>query len=93
LLIPVELIPLAAISIGGIAVIGRAIVQPVVHAVLKLAEQRQPPPADSRVLEQRMSELDERFNRLERAIDRVLADREFLLQLQSGKPDRTPPQP
>jgi len=92
--IPGELIPLAAILVGGIAVIGRVIVQPIVQALLKLNEQRQVPPADTSGLAQRLSTLEEQQQRLERSLDRLLQDREFYQQLQAGKPrTELPPTP
>ena len=92
--IPGELIPLTAILVGGIAVIGRVIVQPIVQALLKLNEQRHVAPADTSGLAQRLSTLEEQQQRLERSLDRLLQDREFYQQLQAGKP-RTdlPPTP
>jgi len=92
--IPGELIPLAAIAVGGIAVMGRVIVQPIVHALLKIGEQRRLEQPDTGRLEQRLSALEEQQVRLERSLDRVLQDRDFYLQLQAGKP-RTdlPPSP
>jgi hypothetical protein len=92
--IPGELIPLAAILVGGIAVIGRVIVQPIVQALLKLNEQRQVPPADTSGLAQRLGTLEEQQQRLERSLDRLLQDREFYQQLQAGKPrTELPPTP
>jgi hypothetical protein len=84
--IPGELIPLTAIAVGGIAVIGRVIVQPIVHALLKYNEQQRVPPVDVTGLEQRLRALEEQNQRLESSLDRVLQDRDFYLQLQAGKP-------
>lgn len=89
--IPGELIPLTAIAVGGIAVIGRVIVQPIVQALLKYNEQQRVPPVDVSGLEQRLSVLEDQNQRLERSLERVLQDREFYLQLQSGKPRQQPP--
>lgn len=93
-LIPGELIPLAAIAVGAIAVVGRVIVQPIVQALIKLNEQPRVPPANTAALEQRVSALEEQQQQLERSLDRVLQDRDFYLQLQAGKPKpEIPPGP
>lgn len=89
--IPGELIPLTAIAVGGIAVIGRVIVQPIVHAVLRYMEQQRLPAPDVSGLEQRLSAVEEQQQRIERSLDRVLQDREFYLQLQAGKARTEPP--
>jgi len=92
--IPGELIPLAAIAVGGIAVIGRVIIQPVAQALLKLNERRHSGPADLSRLEERVNALEEQNQRLERSLDRVLQDRDFYLQLQLKKPGtELPPAP
>jgi len=84
--IPGELIPLAGIAVAGIAVIGRVIVQPIVHALLKLSDERRVAPQNVTDLERRLSALEAQNQQLERSLDRVLQDRDFYLQLQAGKP-------
>jgi len=92
-LIPGELIPLAAIAVGGIAVIGRVIIQPIAQAVLRMSEQRRALPTDLSRLEDRVNALEEQNQRLERSLDRVLQDRDFYLQLQQKKPGGGLPPP
>lgn len=94
MLIPGEIIPIMGIGVAMIAVAGRVIVQPIVQAIMKYSEQRQVPPTDTAQLERRVATLEERLAANERSMDRVLADRDFYLQLQSGQrppPEGSPP--
>ena len=96
MLIPGEIIPIMGIGVAMIAVAGRVIVQPIVAAIMKYSEQRQVPPTDTAQLERRLTSLEERLAANERSMDRVLADRDFYLQLQAGQrppPGGSPPAP
>lgn len=92
MLIPGELIPIMGIGVALVAVTGKAIVQPIVNALLRYAEQRKAPQlTDTAGLERRLAALEDRLASMESSMDRVLADRDFYLQLQAGKqapPDR-----
>ena len=92
MLIPGEIIPIMGIGVAMIAVAGRVIVQPIVQAIMKYGEQRRVPPTDTAQLERRVASLEERLATSERSMDRLLADRDFYLQLQSGqRPPNAPP--
>lgn len=90
--IPGELIPIMGIGVALVAVTGRVIIQPIVNAVMRLSEQqRSAVPPDVSALEQRMRRMEERLAGMETSMDRMLADRDFYLQLQSGKRAAPPP--
>lgn len=94
MLIPGELIPIMGIGVALVAVTGRVIVQPIVNALLRYAEQQKGPQlTDTSQLERRLAAVEDRLASMESSMDRVLADRDFYLQLQAGKsappPDRT----
>ncbi|HSJ13212.1 MAG TPA: hypothetical protein VK939_02280 [Longimicrobiales bacterium] len=79
-------IPIFAIAVGGLAILGRVIVQPIVHALMKMNEQRQAvPPVDVARLEQRLGALEDRLGGMERSVDRLLEDRDFYRQLNAGE--------
>jgi hypothetical protein len=83
-------IPILAIGVGGIAVIGKVIVQPIVHALLKMNEPRAPaaPPVDVARIEQRLARLEEELGTMERSVGSLLEDRDFYRQLSAGERPR-----
>lgn len=94
MLIPGEIIPIMGIGVAMIAVAGRVIVQPIVQAILKYTERQRLPAPDTSQLEQRVAALEDRLAANERSMDRLLADRDFYLQLQAGQrppPEGSPP--
>lgn len=85
MLIPGELIPIMGIGVALVAVAGRTIVQPIIAAVLKYHEQQKAPLPDHAGVERRLAALEDRLASMESSMDRVLADRDFYLQLQAGR--------
>lgn len=84
--IPGELIPIMGIGVALVAVTGRVIVQPIIQAVLRMSEQQRGLHSpDTARFEQRIAALEDRLAGMEGSIDRLLADRDFYLQLQAGK--------
>lgn len=80
-------IPIFAIAVGGIAVMGRVIVQPIVHALMKMNDQKQgPDPAKLTRIEERLAALEDRLGGMERDVGRIIEDREFYRQLHAGDP-------
>ncbi len=82
------LIPIIGVSIPLVIVAGRFIVQPIVSAISRHADAR-----DSSQLvvplSQRLAAVEERIQRLERTLDRVVEDQEFNRELRSGRTSRT----
>ncbi len=76
-------IPIIALGIPLVAVIGRFIVQPVIAAVLKHAEMQKTAVA-MEPMAQRLAETEDRLERIERTMQRVIEEQEFQRQLTSG---------
>jgi hypothetical protein len=83
-------IPIFAIAVGGLAVLGRVVVQPIIHAVLKMNEQKAGiAPAELARLEQRLGAVEERLGGMEHSVESLVEDRDFYRQLSAGQ---RPPQ-
>jgi hypothetical protein len=88
------LIPLTALAIPLIAVIGRVVVKPIADAIGKLGEAERDAAANARS-EQRFAELDARLARMEQRIEqllgRTLAEQAQRRQLESASPTMEAP--
>jgi hypothetical protein len=80
-----ELIPIFALSIPLMAVFGKAVVQPILNAILKHQQLQQS--ADSSALERRLAETEERLNATERTLRRVLEEQDFQGKLLARRVD------
>jgi hypothetical protein len=76
------IIPMMALSIPIIAVTSRTLVQPLVRALTRLAEQQQG--RGDRTTDHRALELEQRIASLERTLERILEEQEFQRELLRG---------
>lgn len=81
----VLLIPVIGVSIPLVVVAGRFIVQPIVHALIKQSESRNTP-VDMEPVRQRLGALEDRLEKMERSLDRLVEESEFHRQLSGGRP-------
>ncbi len=80
------LIPIIALSIPLVAVLGRVIVQPITKAVMHLAEIQAGGRSAPALNEARAAELEARLERIEQVLGRLADDYEFRQALQSPAP-------
>jgi hypothetical protein len=83
------LIPILALSIPLVAVVGRVIIEPIVKALTQLAQTERAGVAISAHDERRASQLEARLDGLEEVVQRLVDDYEFRKALESPAP---PPQ-
>jgi len=76
------LIPVLALSIGLVVVVGGVIVQPLTKALVRLADAQSVPRTEP--TGQRVTELENRVASLERTLEQVLEEQYFQRELQSG---------
>jgi hypothetical protein len=85
------LVPMTALSIPVIAVVGKVIVAPIVHALTRMSDAEQTAIAAHRS-EQRFAEVDARLARMEQMLGRALAEQSSQRpQLPSGQETVQPP--
>jgi hypothetical protein len=80
------LIPIIALSIPLVAVLGRVIVQPITKAVMHLAEIQAGDRSAPALSETRAAELEARLDRIEQVLGRLADDYEFRQALQAPAP-------
>ena len=81
------LIPIIALSIPLVAVLGRVIVQPIVKAVTHLAQiQATGVGQDAAQIERRTAMLEERLEGIEKVLGRLADDYEFRKELEAPRP-------
>ena len=80
------LIPIIALSIPLVAVLGRVIVQPIVKAVTQLAQIQAGGGHDGALAEQRAAQLEARLEGIERVLARLADDYEFRKALEAPAP-------
>jgi hypothetical protein len=80
------LIPIIALSIPLVAVLGRVIVQPITKAVMHLAEIQAGDRSGPALPDHRAAELEARLDRIEQMLGRLADDYEFRQALQAPAP-------
>jgi hypothetical protein len=80
------LIPIIALSIPLVAVLGRVIVQPITKAVMHLAEIQAGDRSAPALSDHRAAELEARLDRIEQVLGRLADDYEFRQALQAPAP-------
>jgi hypothetical protein len=80
------LIPIIALSIPLVAVLGRVIVQPITKAVMHLAEIQAGDRSAPALSEPRAAELEARLDRIEQVLGRLADDYEFRQALEAPAP-------
>ena len=83
------LIPILALSIPLVAVVGRVIIEPIVKALTQLAQTERAGVAISAHDERRAAQLEARLDGMEQLLQRLVDDYEFRKALESPAP---PPQ-
>ncbi|HET7322380.1 MAG TPA: hypothetical protein VFI96_07805 [Longimicrobiaceae bacterium] len=78
------LIPILALSIPLVAVVGRVIIQPIVSAISELARSQQAPQLDDRSAE-RIARLEAQLQEMDHAMARLVEDYEFRRELQQPR--------
>jgi hypothetical protein len=80
------LIPIIALSIPLVAVLGRVIVQPITKAVMHLAEIQAGDRSAPALSDHRAAELEARLDRIEQVLGRLADDYEFRQALEAPAP-------
>lgn len=80
------LIPIIALSIPLVAVLGRVIVQPIVKAITQVAELQASAGRSAALADPRVTELESRLDGIERTLSRIADDFEFRRALEAPVP-------
>jgi hypothetical protein len=84
-----ELVPLLALSIPVIVVLGKFVVEPLSRAIMKAVE-RDRGSQELAPLAERLIATEERLERMERSLTRLLEEQEFRRELQSSQRSSRP---
>ena len=79
-----ELIPILGVSIPLVVVLGKFVIQPVVNAISK-SMQSTGSDVNFAPIAQRLTDTEERLERIERSLTRLLEEQEFRRELQGSE--------